>query len=166
MKSNIFFRKMHRIGAIIIAFPFLIVIISGILLQLKKEITWIQPPTQQGSGFSSDLTLQQIFDYAKECPDAFIENWQDIDRLDIVPDDNVIKVRMKNHQEIQIDAETGNVLQCAVRRSDIIEDLHTGSWFFSQARLWIFFPCAVIVFFLWISGLILLFIKYLRSRKN
>ncbi len=165
MNVNVFLRKIHRIVSIIILVPFLIVIVSGILLQLKKEISWVQPPTQSGKGFSPDMTLKQILDFARAHQDTIQLNWGDIDRLDVRPDEGVIKVRLKNHQEIQIDARTGEILQFAVRRSDTIEDLHTGAWFFSAARLWIFLPSAVLVFILWISGLVLLGRKYLRSRK-
>jgi len=165
MNIYAFYRKIHRIASIIILVPFLIVLVSGILLQLKKEIPWVQPPTQQGRGFSPDITLQQILDFAKIHQDTLQLDWKDVDRLDVRPDDGVIKVRLKNHQEIQLDARTGEILQSEVRRSDIIEDLHTGVWFFPEARLWIFLPSAGLVFILWISGLILLYRKYLRSGK-
>ncbi|SVB98753.1 uncharacterized protein METZ01_LOCUS251607, partial [marine metagenome] len=38
-------RKTHYWGAFVIILPISIVITTGILLQLKKEINWIQPPT-------------------------------------------------------------------------------------------------------------------------
>jgi len=166
MNINIFYRKIHRIASIIILVPFLIVIVSGILLQLKKEIPWVQPPTQQGRGFSPDITLQQILDFARGHQDTIQLDWENVNRLDIRPDEGVIKVRLKNHQEIQVDANTGEILQSSIRRSDTIEDLHTGAWFFSAARLWIFLPSAILVFILWISGLVLLGRKYLRSKKS
>lgn len=156
MKIKRIARRSHRIGAIITALPFFIVIISGILLQLKKEITWVQPAVQQGSGFSEKMTLQEILEYAKEYPDSPVKTWQDIERIDVRPDEGIIKVRTKNYREIQIDAETGEILHSALRRSDVIEDIHKGSWFFSGARIWIFLPSAVIVLILWISGLIML----------
>ena len=36
-------RKAHRWGAIAVALPFLVVIATGILLQLKKNWSWVQP---------------------------------------------------------------------------------------------------------------------------
>lgn len=47
MKKRILVRKLHYWVTPAIAFPFLVVIISGLLLQVKKEITWIQPATAQ-----------------------------------------------------------------------------------------------------------------------
>ncbi|MBT4785345.1 MAG: PepSY domain-containing protein, partial [Candidatus Marinimicrobia bacterium] len=41
-------RKTHYWVSAVIILPILIVIITGILLQLKKEINWIQPPTIKG----------------------------------------------------------------------------------------------------------------------
>ena len=40
-----------------------------------------------------------------------------------------MKVRAKNNWEIQLDLEKGTILKTAFRRSDIIEQLHDGSWF-------------------------------------
>ncbi|MCV6604273.1 MAG: PepSY domain-containing protein, partial [Porticoccaceae bacterium] len=49
MKSQILYRKIHHWGSIAVALPLLVTIATGILLMLKKEITWIQPPTQKGA---------------------------------------------------------------------------------------------------------------------
>lgn len=166
MNRSLLIRKIHRIAALVSLVPFLVVVISGILLQLKKEISWIQPATRQGSGFSPNLSLQKILAFTRNTPETSSVDWHDIDRVDIRPDKGIIKVRMKNHREIQVDADSGRILQSAIRRSDIIEDLHTGAWFFSAARLWIFLPSAVVVFFLWISGLSLLIKKFSRKKKR
>lgn len=42
-------RKLHRWGALLTAVPLLLVIVTGLLLQVKKEAAWIQPPTMRGS---------------------------------------------------------------------------------------------------------------------
>ena len=42
-------RKVHYWGAFVVALPVLIIFTSGILLQLKKDFEWIQPPTISGS---------------------------------------------------------------------------------------------------------------------
>ena len=41
---------------------------------------------------------------------------QDIDRLDVRPGKGMLKVRCKNSWEVQIDANSGKVLQVAYRR--------------------------------------------------
>ena len=43
-------RKLHRWGTVAIAVPFLVVLLSGLVLQWKKEVAWVQPPEQRGAG--------------------------------------------------------------------------------------------------------------------
>ena len=60
-------RKIHRWGAFLVSLPFLIVIISGLLLQVKKEVEWIQPSTEEVAIDTlalsfSDILIQQFSD--------------------------------------------------------------------------------------------------------
>lgn len=160
------FRKIHRWGSLIIAIPFLIVLITGLFLQVKKEISWIQPPTRTGVSNIPSLSFDDILAISKTIPQAEIKNWDDIDRLDVRPDKGVVKVRARNHWEIQIDLKTGDVLESSYRRSDIIEMMHDGSWFHEAAKLWVFLPNGVIVTILWITGIYLFFVPYLNKRRN
>jgi hypothetical protein len=68
---------------------------------------------------------------------------------------------------VQVDLQTGEVLQVAYRRSDLIESLHDGSWFHDRAKLWVFLPVAVVVLGLWGTGIYLFFLPYAvrRSRR-
>ena len=75
-----------------------------------------------------------------------------------------MKVRAKNRWEIQIELERGTILKTAYRRSDIIEQLHDGSWFHDAAKLWVFLPSGVIVLILWLSGMYLFFVPILVKR--
>ena len=161
-------RKFHRWGALITALPFILVVLTGILLQLKKEIAWIQPPTQTGTGKKPTITFTEVLDIVKHIPEADVYAWQDIDRLDVRPEQGIIKVRCKNRREIQLDAATGEILQTAYRRSDLIEAIHAGSWFHAKARLWIFLPSAIIVALLWITGMYMLLHsgRLSRSKRN
>lgn len=154
------------------AVPVLIVILSGLLLLLKKEFSWIQPPSQRGGSKELVLGFDQVLDIAKTVPEAGIESWEDVDRLDVRPSKGMLKVRAKNRWEIQIDTQNGEILQVAYRRSDFIESLHDGSFFHDKVRLWVFLPSAVVLLGLWLTGLYL-FIMYLylgrrgrRSRAN
>lgn len=159
-------RKIHKWGAIIIALPFLIVLISGLFLQVKKEFNWIQPSSQEGISTDLEITFDDIIAISSTVEKAGIKNWADIDRLDVRPDKGMVKVRGFNNWEIQIDTKTGEVLQVEFRRSGIIEALHDGSWFHDSVKLWIFLPSAVIVTVLWITGIYMFFIPYLSKRKN
>ena len=102
--------------------------------------------------------MQQILDAAKSKPEAEVLGWEDILRVDLQPQRGVGKVLCKNGWEVQIDLQTGDVLQTAYRRSDLIESLHDGSFFTDRAKLWVFLPVAVVVLGLWITGVYLFFL--------
>ncbi len=122
-------RQIHLWTALLILIPSLIVIGSGLLLQIKKQSDWIQPPTQRGTANHPDIAFDDILTIAKSIPQLKVRSWQHIDRLDVRPDKGIIKLFAANSWEAQIDAQSGNVLQVAYRRSDIIEAIHDGSWF-------------------------------------
>lgn len=157
-------RKIHRIGAIIIALPLLIVIVTGLILQVKKQFTWVQPATVRGVSKTIAVSFEEILEVAKTVPEAEIKSWGDINRLDVRPSKGVVKVRGENNWEVQIDTKTLDVLQVEFRRSDIIEAIHDGSWFHDSFKLWVFLPSAIILLFLWFTGIYMYFIPYL-SRK-
>ncbi len=159
-------RKTHRWGAVAIALPFIVVLVSGVLLQLKKQVDWIQPPTQRGSHRSPSISFPKVLETAMMVPQAEIHGWEDIDRLDVRPERGVLKVRAKNRWEIQIDAHSGEVLQVAYRRSDLLETIHDGSFFLSGAKLWIFLPVALVLIGLWGTGLYLFAVPHLVKRER
>lgn len=159
-------RKIHKWGSIIIAIPFLVVLVTGLVLQLKKEVAWIQPSTQKGITTVPSISFDEILSISKTVVEAEITTWDDIDRLDVRPGKGVVKIRANNHWEIQIDTETGAILQTEYRRSDIIEAMHDGSWFHDAAKLWVFLPNGVIVTILWITGIYLFFVPILNKRRN
>lgn len=157
-------RKFHRVGAIIIALPLLVVIATGILLQVKKQLTWVQPPTAKGSSKTIAVSFDQILETAKTVPEAEITSWKNVNRLDVRPSKGIVKVRSRNDWEVQIDTKTLDVLQVEYRRSDLIEALHDGSWFHEHAKLWVFLPAALILLFLWFTGVHMYFIPYLTRK--
>ena len=159
-------RLFHRWASVAIAVPLLLVIGTGVLLLLKKDIGWIQPATQPGSTRTLTLGFDRVLEIAKNVPEAEIAGWADVDRLDVRPSKGMLKVRARNRWEIQIDAANGEVLDVAYRRSDLIESLHDGSFFHDQVKLWVFLPSALVLFFLLVSGLILFIQPYRTRRKN
>jgi len=159
-------RKIHRWGGALIALPFLLVLITGLFLQVKKEVNWIQPPSQKGVSTIPSISFDEILKASKKVPEAQISNWKDIDRLDVRPDKGIVKVRAVNRWEIQVDTETAEVLQVAYRRSELFESLHDGSWFHDSAKLWVFLPSGIVVTILWITGMYLFFVPYLAKKRN
>lgn len=158
-------RKIHYWGALVVALPVLIVIVTGILLLLKKDIDWLQPPTASGQGKVPTLSVARILEVSKSVPEAGIAGWADIDRVDLRPRKGVLKVRARNSWEIQIDHQTGAVLHVAYRRSDLIEALHDGSFFHSAAKLWVFLPASLVLLALWVTGIYLFLVPLLARRK-
>jgi hypothetical protein len=166
MKLSKLSRVSHRWGSIIALVPMTIIIVSGIALQLKKESSYIQPPTQRGVGTEPAIGFERILEVAKTVPEAGVESWEDIDRLDVRPGKGVVKVRCKNSYEVQIDAATGGILQVAVRRSDLIESIHDGTYFHDHLKLWVFLPTGIVLALLVITGLHLFGLPYLARRKR
>ena len=108
-------------------------------MQLKKDFEWIQPSTQSGSIQNlPSLSFDQILNSA-------------------------VKVRTKNRWELQIDTNTGQVLQEAYRRSDLIETLHDGSWFNSSIKYLIFLPSGIVLLVLWLTGIYLVLLPYQKK---
>jgi len=85
MKTSVFNRKVHRWVAVVTALPVLVVILSGIILQVKKELDWVQPSTMKGEGSEPALCFDRILNIATTVPEAEIKGWSDIDRLDVRP---------------------------------------------------------------------------------
>lgn len=166
MKASVLNRKLHRWGSILTALPLLVVIITGIILQLKKDWSWVQPPTAKSADPALELSFDEILAAASGVPETEISSWDDVDRLDVRPDKGVVKVRANNSWEVQLDTKSGEVLHLAYRRSDLIESLHDGSWFSDGAKLWIFLPTAIILFGLWVTGIYLWLLPHLVKRKK
>tara|TARA_B110000438_G_scaffold58046_1_gene58042 strand:+ start:7121 stop:7579 length:459 start_codon:yes stop_codon:yes gene_type:complete len=147
--------------------PVLLIIVSGILLQLKKEIHWLQPPTKKGQVQNNPtITLDDILSTVKKIDEVNIKSWSDIDRLDLRVEKGIVKVRGKNRWEVQIDTQTKKVLQVAYRRSDLIEQLHDGSWFNEKIKLYIFLPSGIILFILWVTGIYMFILPYFIKWKK
>ena len=161
-----FNRRLHRIAALLSAAPLLLVVLTGLLLQLKKNSSWIQPSTQIGSGTTPTLSFPEILDAAKGVEEAQVQSWNDIDRLDVRPSKGIVKVRAKSSWEVQLDNTSGEVLQVAYRRSDLIESLHDGSWFHKGAKLWVFLPSGFLLLGLWVSGVYLWLLPHLMRRQK
>ena len=160
-------RKIHRIASITSALPIGIILVTGMLLLLKKQLEWVQPPTMQGSGDTMVIGWDQILTVAQGVPEAGIKSWEDVDRLDVRPDRNLVKVRANNRWELQIDLSTGAVLSSTYRRSDLIESLHDGSWFHDYVKTYVWVPNAVLLLTLWCTGVYLWILpRWVRARRE
>ncbi len=159
-------RKLHRWGAVLVAIPLVWVIGTGLLLQLKKEVSWIQPATVRGTSTTPSISFDRVLDAARGAPEAGIESWEDIDRIDVRPGRGMLKVRSKSSWEVQIDAESGAILQVAYRRSDLIEGIHDGSWIHDGAKLWLHLPVGAALLGLLGTGVYLWLLPHLVRRRR
>lgn len=166
MKFNILNRKIHYWLSVAVALPILVVVLSGILLQTKKHFVWIQPTELRGASQTPMISLPEVLEISKAVAQAEIETWDDINRVDVRPSRGMLKVWAKNNWEIQIDTETGAILQTAYRRSDIIESIHDGSFFHESVKTWIFLPAGITLLLLWLTGIYLFILPYLIRRRR
>lgn len=159
------FRKLHRWISLLIAIPFFITVVTGILLATRGFNSWVQPSYPK---LTSDLKIsfEQVLQSARTIPEAQIAAWDDISQIDIRPSSGTIRVRSKNLWEIQIDGANGQVTGNGPRRFPLLIALHEGAYFGTWIRYGIFLPSAVGVFFLLISGLLIFFQPYLRAKKG
>ena len=137
---NRLLRRIHYWGTLLIALPLLVVISTGVLLQIKKQWGWVQPVEQKGAAKLSEIKLdadksqagKPALDFAtmlqrlQECQSAKIESWDDVQRIDIRPSKGVAKFSVRGGWEVQLDLSDGQILQEAIRRSDWIESMHDG----------------------------------------
>lgn len=159
-------RKAHRVGALVSALPLLVVLLSGVLLQLKKEWTWVQPPTRRGAEARLAASWDDVLASVRAVPEAAVESYADIERIDVQPRRGLLKVQCRSGFEVQLDAVSAAVLQVAYRRSDLIEAIHDGSWFHERAKLWVFLPAALVLCALWATGVHLWLVPHLVRRRR
>ena len=169
MKLQVLLRKVHHWGSIVIAIPLVVMIGAGVLLQLKKEVEWIQPATEVGTVQEGvpEATLQDMFNAAKGVEHAGITTWEDLDRVDFKPDKGIIKFISVSRWEVQVDTHTAEVMKVSYRRSDLIESIHDGSWFADDAtKLYLFFPAGVLLLVLWLTGMYMFFLPYFKKAQK
>jgi len=154
MTFNLFARKLHYWTSITIALPVLVILSTGVLLQLKKQWSWVQPPERRGTGTVPVVDFDRILASIRSAPELGVSGWQDIRRLDVRPGRGMVKAWLENGWEVQIDLGTGRVLQTAYRRSDLIESIHDGSFFVGDwSKLGLFLPSGLALLVLWCTGL-------------
>src|SRR5688572_5402170 len=167
MSFNVLNRKVHYWAAFIAAAPLLVMIASGLLLQMKKHWSWVQPVEHRGTGEAPAIDLEGILASLKTIPEMKVESWADVNRLDVRPGRGVVKAWLMNGYEVQVDLGTGRVLHTAYRRSDLIETIHDGSFFGGDwTKLGLFLPAGIVVLLLWLSGLWMWWVPFAARRAK
>ena len=168
MNPKKLFRQVHYWLSLAILVPAGIMFLAGIVLMLKKDVDWIQPPTARGVVEAQLPTVNygELLVAARAHPEAGIEEWSDIDRIDLRVDRGIAKLRAKTGWEVQVDTSTAEVLHVAYRRSDLIETIHDGSFFAEWVKLYVFLPAGVLLVIMWATGIYLFLLPRLAKRKK
>lgn len=167
MSSFKFFWTAHKWVGIAAAIIFVNIAVTGFLLLIKKNVAWIQPPEQRGSVENApSVSFDRILESLREFPELEIDTWGDVDRMDVRPGKGMLKVRANNFWEAQVDLASGDVLQTAYRRSDLIEMLHDGSFYAAWIHSWVMPATAICLLFLVFSGLYLWIEPSIRKRRR
>ncbi len=160
-------RRWHSRIAVIVAIPFLFIIVTGVLLQVKKQWAWVQPKELTGTSNTPMVGLDVMLAELKANPELRVTGWSDIARCEIRPSTGIVKFKLTEDREAQLDLGTGRILQVAVRRSDFLESIHDGSFFAGNwTKLGLFLPVGVLVFLLWASGIRLLLLPWIMRRRR
>jgi uncharacterized iron-regulated membrane protein len=147
-------RTLHRWLSILIALPFLVILLSGLLLASRSFLPWMDPGVVKPEARQLAATFPQILSSVKSAPEAGMQSWEDVSQIDIRPATGLIRVRAKKgHWEVQIDGKTGAVLRVGQRRVSWFTSLHQGALFGPYVRYGIFLPSSFALFFLFVSGL-------------
>ncbi|HEX8252185.1 MAG TPA: PepSY domain-containing protein [Thermoanaerobaculia bacterium] len=167
MRFNVLNRKIHYWATAFVALPLLVIICSGLLLQMKKQWSWVQPVEQRGSGTAPAIDFDAILQSVRSVPQLGVESWDDINRMDVRPSRGIVKVWLRNGWEVQVDLSNGRVLQSAYRRSDLIESIHDGSFFGGDfVKLGIFLPAGITLLLMWLTGLWLFWLPFSVKLKR
>jgi hypothetical protein len=167
MHGNVLNRKLHYWGSALIAIPLLVVIGSGVFLQLKKHWAWVQPVEHRGREAAPRIELTDILNALRQTdhPEVRVTSWADVKRLDVRPDRGVAKATLQNDWEVQVDTTDGLVMQVAYRRSDWLEALHDGSIVSDTYKMWVVLPTSLVLLFLWGSGIWMWVFPLINKRR-
>ncbi len=160
---------LHRWIGVGIGLVLLVTASTGFLLLMKKEWAWVQPPVVRGeAGPASALKpLQDVYAavFALGLPEFRSED--DIARIDFRPAQRVHKVvSVHDHVEVQVCATTLRTSGPNRRVSDLLEQIHDGSWFGSFAHSGVMPIAAASLVFLAISGYVMWLWPKWQRRKS
>lgn len=167
MHFNVANRKVHHWAGFFAAVPILVIIASGLLLQMKKQWNWVQPPEHRGSVTAPGIDFNRIMASLQSVQSLGVTGWDDVDRIDVRPGRGIAKVTLMSRWEAQIDLGTGVVLQTAYRRSDLIESIHDGSFFAGDwTKLGLFLPAGAVLLLLWLTGIWMVWFPFINKRRK
>ena len=162
-----FWRQVHYWLSLAVFLPAGVMFVAGGFLMLNMEIYWIQPGPERGvvEAQLPEATWDQMIAAARQHPKAGINEWADIDRIDLRVGRGIAKLRANSGWEVQVDTKTAEVLKVAYRRSDTIEAIHDGSFFSDEVKLYLFLPTGILLVVMWGTGIYLFLLPRMRKKK-
>jgi len=150
-------RKLHQFMAWLVIAPSVLIFSTGVLLLLRQNVAWIQPPAVMGTQAGLPVIgMDRAFEVARSVPEAGISSWQDLSSIDIKPAKGTLAFRARNGYEVQVDGVSGVVLSAAPRRTSFLIELHQGTYFHPKAMTWWTLPVGLGLLSLSVSGLFML----------
>jgi len=129
----------------------------------------VRPEEKSGaprSESTSRVSVNQAMEAAFSVGGENLKEPADVDRVDYRPKRNVFKVVSKEgYTEVQIDGNTGKVLQVAQRTDQFIEDLHDLSFFNDGMKDYVLPVIAAGLGALSLTGIYIYVNPVLRRRK-
>jgi uncharacterized iron-regulated membrane protein len=152
---NITFLKLwHKRISMVISIPLLLIILTGIILQFRNVIPIIQPTTITAEPIAISSEILQVKEIEKIS--TRIDNSK-IDQIIYRPSKNSYAVRFVSGREIQLHAQSGEILSNQMRYTGWLIELHQGSFAGKFSQYFIFPLTALGLLFLLISGVLLFF---------
>lgn len=167
MNLNKLSRTVHNWISIFIALPLLLIIVSGLFLQLKKDFQWIQPSSVRGANAETPtVSHEKLLIAATSVAQTKGLRWSDFDRIDYKTDRGMVKFITVDGWEVQVDTTNAEVLSVASRQSDFLEKLHDGSYFGDFVKYCVILPTGITLFVLWVTGLWMFIYPHLKKASN
>jgi uncharacterized iron-regulated membrane protein len=139
-------RSTHRKVSVIILLPLTVIILSGLILQLRNQFEWIQPKTISATSPQGNvMSPEEAFHKLRLTSDK-------VEQYIYRPSKKNISIRLTNGEEIQIDPTSGEVLKQAKRRTNLLIDLHQGSILGPVGQYGFYLLSGIGLLFLLISG--------------
>jgi uncharacterized iron-regulated membrane protein len=150
-------RTWHAYVGLVAALPLLVIVVTGLILQLRNQFEGIQPKTvtiKLVEGKSA-LSMEEVL---AKFPQGNVE------QIIYRPRKGNYSVRLKDGSEVQMHPQTGEVVKDSPRRSGFLIDIHQGSWLGPLGQYVVHFGAGLSLIFLLFSGVLLFpFRRWSRS---
>lgn len=148
-------RRLHAKVSVIIFVPLLIIVLTGVILQLRQQFNIIQPKT-------SRLPLQ-AFDQVI-APGKILEKHnlksQEVSQFIFKPKHFIYLIRFKDGMQWQVHPLTNEVIKKSKRYTGVLIELHQGSFFGRWYMYFIALTSSLGLLFLMYTGMKIYLRKY------